>query len=81
MASPSEAVVATSDITLRLNQLIGWEPAWRELDLVLGIAVDAAGNLSILNLDYYASVPRAGVQLADITLEGSQGSDRIFAGV
>ena len=81
MPSPSEAVVATSDINLRLNRLTSWEPAWRELDLVLGIAVDADGNQSILNPEYYDSVPRSGVQLADVTLEGSQGSDRIFVGV
>ena len=81
MQSPSAAVVTTSDINPRLNQLISWEPAWRELDLVLGIAVDVDGNLSRIDPSFYSSVPRAGVQLADVTLEGSQGSDRIFAGV
>ncbi len=77
----SETVVATRDLKLSVNQQTSWEPTWRELDLVLGIAVDAAGNQIRLNPGSYASTPRAGVQLADITVLGSQGSDRIFAGV
>ena len=77
----TETVVATRDLNLSVNQLMGWDPAWRELDLVLGVALDKGGNPTRLNPESYASVPRAGVQLADITVVGSQGSDRIFAGV
>ena len=77
----SETVVATRDFNLNVNRLISWEPTWRELDLVLGVAVDGAGTVTRLNPASYASVPREGVQLADVTIQGSDGADRIFAGV
>jgi len=77
----SETVVATQDLKLTVNQQMSWEPTWRELDLVFGIAKDGAGNQIQLNPESFASTPRAGVQLADITLAGSEESDRIFAGV
>ena len=77
----SETVVATSDFNLNVNRQISWEPTWRELDLVLGVAVDAAGTVTRLNPASYASVPRDGVQFADVTIQGSDGADRIFAGV
>ena len=48
---------------------------------MFGIVKDFAGNQIRLNPESYASTPRDGVQLADITLAGSEGSDRIFAGV
>ena len=77
----SETVVATRDLNLSVNQLISWEPTWRELDLVLGVAVDAAGSPTRLNPASYASVPREGVQFADVSIQGSDGADRIFVGV
>ena len=77
----SETVAATRELNLSVNQKISWEPTWRELDLVLGVAVDGAGSVTRLNPASYASVPREGVQLADVTIQGSDGADRIFAGV
>ncbi|MCP9782043.1 alkaline phosphatase D family protein [Cyanobium sp. WKJ7-Wakatipu] len=77
----SETVVTTRELNLSVNQLISWEPTWRELDLVLGVAVDAAGTVTRLNPASYASVPREGVQFADVSIQGSDGADRIFAGV
>jgi hypothetical protein len=77
----SETVVATRDLNLSVNQLISWEPTWRELDLVLGVAADGAGTVTRLNPASYASVPREGVQFADVTIQGSDGADRIFVGV
>jgi len=77
----SETVVTTRELNLSVNQLISWEPTWRELDLVLGVAVDAAGSPTRLNPASYASVPREGVQFADVSIQGSDGADRIFAGV
>ena len=81
----SEAVVAKSDFSLSLNPeatpLINWQPAWTELDLVFGLAVDATGAQTLLDPAAYATLPRVGVQLADVSVLGSQNPDRIFAGV
>ncbi|MDH4405069.1 MAG: ExeM/NucH family extracellular endonuclease [Cyanobium sp. D14.bin.5] len=81
----SEAVVAKSDFSLSLNPeatpLINWQPAWTELDLVFGLAVDATGAQTLLDPAAYATLPRVGVQLADVSVLGSQNTDRIFAGV
>jgi phosphodiesterase/alkaline phosphatase D-like protein len=81
----SEAVVASSGLSLSLNPeatpLINWQPGWRELDLVFGMAVDATGAQTQLDPAAYATLPRAGVQIADVSVLGSQGTDRIFAGV
>lgn len=60
---------------------ISWQQGWRELDLVFGLAVDATGGLSLLNPTDFAILPRAGVQLADVTVLGSEGGERIYAGV
>jgi len=77
----SETVVATSDFNLNVNRQISWEPTWRELDLVLGVAVDGAGTVTRLNPASYASVPREGVQFADVSIQGSDAADRLFVGV
>jgi hypothetical protein len=77
----SETVVATRDFNLNVNRQISWEPTWRELDLVLGVAVDGAGTVTRLNPASYASVPREGVQFADVSIQGSDAADRIFVGV
>ena len=81
----SEAVVAASDLKLSLvpeaSPVVNWQPGWRELDLVFGMAVDATGAQTQLNPAAYATLPRAGVQLADVSVLGSQSNDRIFAGV
>jgi hypothetical protein len=68
----SEAVVAASDLKLSLvpeaAPVVNWQPGWRELDLVFGMAVDATGAQTQLDPAAYATLPRAGVQLADVTL-------------
>ncbi len=61
--------------------VVNWQPGWRELDLVFGVAVDATGAQTLLDPAAYATLPRAGVQLADVSVLGSQSTDRIFAGV
>lgn len=60
---------------------ITWQPDWRELDLVFGLAVDGAGGSTLLDPAAYASVPRDGIQLADVSVLGSAATDRIYAGV
>jgi hypothetical protein len=81
----SETVVAAGDLSLSLTPEvtpeISWQPLWRELDLVFGLAVDATGGLSLLNPTDFATLPRAGVQLADVTVLGSDAGERIYAGV
>ena len=81
----SEAVVAKSDFSLSLNPeatpQITWQSGWRELDLVFGMAVDVTGAQTLLDPSAYATLPRVGVQLADVSVLGSQNTDRIFAGV
>ncbi len=81
----SETVVASRNFNLTLNPEakpeISWQSAWRELDLVSGIAVDNAGSLTLLDPAAYATLPRDGIQLADVTVLGSAAADRIFAGV
>ena len=73
--------VASFELNLQVIQRIGWDPTWRELDLVLGIAEDNSGNQTTLKSPYYVSNPRDGVELADIILVGSERSNRIFLGV
>ena len=81
----SEAVTATANYTLAVgeeaNTRIDWAANWKELDLVMGQAVDNNNNLIDLNPGAYAAVPRRGVQLADVVVQGSAGSDQIFAGI
>lgn len=81
----SETVVATSDLSLRVvpeaTPVINWQPGWSELDLVFGVAVNATGSQTLLDPVSFATLPRAGVQLADVSALGSQSSDRIFAGI
>ena len=81
----SETVVAASDYSLSLapeaTPEIGWQPGWRELDLVFGLAIDATGGQTLLNPADFATLPRSRVQLADVSVLGSSNNDRIFAGV
>lgn len=79
----SQNVVAATDLSLESEARpeISWQPLWRELDLVFGLAVDGGGAQTLLNPANFATLPRAGVQLADVTVLGSDGGDRIFAGV
>ena len=81
----SETVVAGSDLSLSITpeatSQINWQPGWSELDLVFGLATDRAGGQTLLNPAAFATLPRASVQLADVTVLGSEAGERIFAGV
>ena len=81
----SEAVIASSDFDLAIlpeaKPHITWQPEWSELDLVFGLAVLGDGSLIELDPSGYATLPRSGVQLADVTVSGSEASDQIFAGI
>ena len=78
----SETVTANTSFAFSRNAeaspLINWQPAWRELDLTFGVAVDASGQLIDLDPSAYATVPRDGVELPDVSVNGSGDSDRIF---
>lgn len=63
------------------SDVIGWQPSWSELDLVFGLANDSAGNQILLDPANFATLPRANVQLADVSVLGSEAGDRIFAGI
>lgn len=81
----SESVIAASDLSLSLEPEataeISWQPNWLELDLVFGLAVDAEGDQTLLDPADFATLPRNGIQLADVTVQGSDSTDRIFAGI
>ena len=81
----SETVTASNELALTTSPearpVITWQPAWRELDLVTGLAIDALGGATLLDPADYASVPRSGIRLADVTALGSPGDDRFFVGV
>ena len=81
----SETVVASRNLSLSVNPEatpeISWQSGWRELDLVIGMALDGAGSSTLLDPSAYASLPRDGIQLADLTVLGSAAADRILAGV
>ena len=61
--------------------LINWQPGWQELDLITGLVVDTNGKQTLLDPAAFAGIPRNGIQLADVLVRGSAGSDRIFVGV
>jgi len=81
----SEGVVVSSDLSISLQPealpVIRWQPGWHELDLVLAMAVDISAGQVLLSPSDYTTLPRSGVQLADVTVQGSDAGDRIFAGV
>lgn len=68
-------------LTPEVSLEISWQPLWRELDLVFGLAVDVTGGLSLINPTDFGILPRTGVQLADVTVLGSEAGDRIYAGI
>ena len=63
------------------STLVTWSPEWRELDLITGLAIDASGNQELLDPTAIGTTPRDGVQLADVSVQGSPGPDRVFAGI
>ena len=81
----TETVVASGDFKLSVQPeatpQITWQSGWRELDLVFGMAVDINGGQTLLDPYTFATLPRSGVQLADVSLLGSEAGDRIFVGV
>jgi phosphodiesterase/alkaline phosphatase D-like protein len=74
----SQSVVSSASYELR--PLITWQPGWRELDLNFGLAFDATAASTRLDPAAYASVPRDGVQLADVRVQGSPEADRVVVG-
>lgn len=82
--SGSETLIAnTGDLSPvpEATPVINWQSGWRELDLVFGLAIGASGAETMLDPANFGTVPRDGVQLADVSVLGSQNADRIFAGV
>ena len=75
----SETLAASSSFSI--SPLVTWQSDWRELDLVLGLAVDAVGQQTLLDPAAYATAPRDGVQLPDVSVTGSGLADRIFVAV
>ena len=63
------------------STLVTWSPEWRELDLITGLAIDASWNQELLDPTAIGTTPRDGVQLADVSVQGSPGPDRVFAGI
>jgi hypothetical protein len=66
--------------TAEARPLITWQPGWRELDLNFGLAFDATAASTRLDPAAYASMPRDGVQLADVRVQGSPEADRVVVG-
>jgi phosphodiesterase/alkaline phosphatase D-like protein len=81
----SESVISSSSYglstTAEAQPLITWQPGWRELDLIFGLAFDAMADPTYLDPAAYASVPRDGVQLADVRVQGSRDADRVVVGI
>jgi phosphodiesterase/alkaline phosphatase D-like protein len=81
----SESVIASADLNLspqpEVTPQINWQPGWTELDLIFGLASTSTGELLQQDPADFATLPRQGVQLADVTVHGSAGGDRIFAGI
>jgi hypothetical protein len=58
---------------------LDWQPNWRQLDLELGVAVDASNTLQLLSPALYGLTPREHQQLVDLELNGSSDADVVFA--
>jgi alkaline phosphatase D len=81
----SESVTASADFSLAskpaVMPLINWQTGWTELDLMFGLASTSAGELVQLDPADFATLPRDGIHLADVTVVGSAADDRIYAGI
>ncbi|MBW4531150.1 MAG: ExeM/NucH family extracellular endonuclease [Aphanothece saxicola GSE-SYN-MK-01-06B] len=79
-----ETVTGSADLSLALTPEQGgpilWQPGWQELDLVFGAAVDNGGNVTLLDPAAYGAVPEQGIQLANVTVIGSEAPDTIYVG-
>lgn len=62
------------------DSLITWRPGWQELDLITGLVVEASGAQTLLDPAAFATLPRNGIQLADVRVLGSAGSDWVVLG-
>ena len=58
---------------------ITWQPFWRQLDMELGVVLDADNQLQVLSAAGYGSTPSNGHQLVDLTVNGSPQADVVFA--
>ena len=58
---------------------ISWLPLWRQLDLELGVVLDANNQLQVLSPTSFGSTPRDGHQLVDLVVNGSTQADVVFA--
>ena len=80
-----ETVTGSADFRLAVAPEQGgpilWQPGWKELDLIFGAAVDASGNLMLLDPAAYGAVPEQGIQLANVTVIGSEAPDTVYVGV
>uniref|UniRef100_UPI001C218E73 ExeM/NucH family extracellular endonuclease n=1 Tax=Synechococcus sp. CCY 0621 TaxID=2815603 RepID=UPI001C218E73 len=80
-----ETVTGSADFKLALTSEQGgpilWQPGWKELDLVFGAAVDNGGNVTLLDPAAYGAVPEQGIQLANVTVIGSEAPDSVYVGV
>ncbi len=80
-----ETVTGSADLSLAVAPQQGgpilWQPGWQELDLVFGAAVDTSGNVLLLDPAAYGAVPEQGIQLANVTVIGSEAPDTVYVGV
>jgi hypothetical protein len=58
---------------------IDWLPSWRQLDLELGVAVEADNTFQLLAPASYGLTPRGHQLLVDLQLTGSNDADVVFA--
>jgi hypothetical protein len=79
--SPNQNTQGIEGSTHSPQWILQWQSTWRELDLVIGLAVDKNGLQTLLDPAAFSTLPRAGVQLVDVSVLGSASTDRIFAGV
>jgi predicted extracellular nuclease/phosphodiesterase/alkaline phosphatase D-like protein len=80
-----ETVTGSADLSLAVAPERGgpilWQAGWKELDLVFGAAVDNGGNVLPLDPAAYGAVPEQGIQLANVTVIGSEAPDTVYVGV
>lgn len=79
-----ETVMGSSNLALaslpELSVMVDWQPGWQQLDLVMGLVVDASRTLVSLDPRAYGAVPERGVQLPAVRVIGSEDGDYISVG-
>lgn len=58
---------------------ITWQPFWHQLDMELGVVLDADNQLQVLSAAGYGSTPSNGHQLVELIVTGSPQADVVFA--